>query len=840
MGKNAGTVALADIKCYRDKERTDLVAEFKSFPEVRKFLNVQAVGDSLERASESGKPSRGYYWRVENFRYGDRSEMNMESVVKNHEIQETIIDEKLKNFIGASKDYISKDKFFQTLAENKSKFVKRFPLDKLLDIPIEEYIVLKANYPETYNDTFTYWLERKEEIGGAIGGGNSSKFYIYMDTSGKYCIGYGSKKRYIEGDELKYEYNELISKIVKPIELAKEDNIQGIKELNPPLWNMVLLKILSIYVPDKFIDIYSSSVLVPLAEILNLDIDKSPENIIEINYLATKKLREMDEFKDWEMFKLSNFVWETISKAPRKITYWALGHNYDGNNILPDLIEKNKIAVGYFEEDLSDVIINKRTLKEYLKENNCDNNIIKTLSSFSEIKKGDIVILKSSYTKGEKRNVSVFKVSAIAEVLEDVNSGYEYDEKLHHTLSVKWISKEVREIEGINYLGTLTKIKNDKILDIILNSTNLPHELQESISNEVDELNEDNKNFILYGPPGTGKTYNVINKALEIIDTEGYLEMTEDNNREAILNQYKELVDKGQVAFCTFHQSYGYEEFIEGLKSDGKGNFVTEDGILKRIAYNAAYEGLKDEYKEDEVSYDHKKLKVNNYINKEKAFKEAKKFVLIIDEINRGNISKIFGELITLLEEDKRIGTSNQIVVNLPYTKEKFSLPNNLYIIGRMNTSDKSIAQIDIALRRRFIFEEMMPNYEVLDEVDGIKLDELLITINERVEFLLDRDHLIGHAYFVNCNSYSDIINVVINKIIPLLQEYFYGDNEKVGMILGGIGLSEDDKYIVYKEEKLASKIFKGFKNISDIGSKEFFRVKSNIGIEELKNIYED
>ena len=677
MGKNAGTVALADIKCYRDKERTDLVAEFKSFPEVRKFLNVQAVGDSLERASESGKPSRGYYWRVENFRYGDRSEMNMESVVKNHEIQETIIDEKLKNFIGASKDYISKDKFFQTLAENKSKFVKRFPLDKLLDIPIEEYIVLKANYPETYNDTFTYWLERKEEIGGAIGGGNSSKFYIYMDTSGKYCIGYGSKKRYIEGDELKYEYHELISKIVKSIEFAKEDNIEEIKELNPPLWNMVLLKILSIYMPDKFIDIYSSAVLVPLAEILNLDTDKSPENIIAINYLATKKLKAMDEFKKWEMFKLSNFVWETISKDTR------------------------------------------------------------------------------------------------------------------------------------------------------------------SISNEIDELNEDNKNFILYGPPGTGKTYNVINKALEIIDPEGYSEIAEENNRETILNKYKELVDKGQIDFCTFHQSYGYEEFIEGLKSDGKGNFVTEDGILKRIAYNAAYEGLKDEYKEDEVSYDDKKVKVNNYINKERAFKEAKKFVLIIDEINRGNISKIFGELITLLEEDKRIGTSNQIVANLPYTKEKFSLPNNLYIIGTMNTSDKSIAQIDIALRRRFIFEEMMPDYDVLDEIDGIELDKLLIEINERIEFLLDRDHLIGHAYFVNCNSYLDIINVVINKIIPLLQEYFYGDNERVGMILGGIGLSKNDKSIVYREEKSAEKIFKGFKNISDLGSKEVFRVKTEIGIEELKNIYE-
>lgn len=678
MGKNAGTVALADIKCYRDKERTDLVAEFKSFPEVRKFLNVQAVGDSLERASESGKPSRGYYWRVENLRYGARSEMNMESVIKNRESQGTIIYEKLRKFIEASKDYISKDKFFETLEDNKSKFIERFPLEKLMDMPIEEYIVLKANYPDTYNDVFTYWLERKKEIGGAIGGGNASKFYIYMDATGKYCIGYGNNKRYIEGDELKYEYNELISKIVKSIEFAKEDNIEGIKELNPPLWNMVLLKILSIYVPDKFIDIYSSSVLVPLAEILNLDIDKSPENIIEINYLATKKLRAMDEFKEWEMFKLSNFVWETISKSTR------------------------------------------------------------------------------------------------------------------------------------------------------------------SISNEVDELNEDNKNFILYGPPGTGKTYNVINKALEIIDPEGYSEMAEDNNREAILNQYKELVDKGQIAFCTFHQSYGYEEFIEGLKSDGKGNFVTEDGILKTISYNAAYEALKDEYKEEEEDYLDKKLKVNEFINKEKAFKEAKKFVLIIDEINRGNISKVFGELITLLEEDKRIGTSNQIVVNLPYTKEKFSIPNNLYIIGTMNTSDKSIAQIDIALRRRFIFEEMMPNYDILDETDGIELDRLLNTINERVEFLLDRDHLIGHAYFVNCKSASDVINVIVNKVVPLLQEYFYGDNEKVGMILGGIGSSKHDKYIVYREEKSANKIFKGFRNIGDIGSKEFFIVKSDITIEELKNIYED
>jgi hypothetical protein len=139
MGNRSVTVCLADIKCYRDKERTDLVAEFKSFPEVRKFLNVQAVGDSLERASESGKPSRGYYWRVENLRYGDRSEMNMESVVKKHKVQ-GIIDEKIRKFIESARSYISKDKFFETLEYNKSKFIERFPLEQLMDMPIEEYI----------------------------------------------------------------------------------------------------------------------------------------------------------------------------------------------------------------------------------------------------------------------------------------------------------------------------------------------------------------------------------------------------------------------------------------------------------------------------------------------------------------------------------------------------------------------------------------------------------------------------------------------------------------------------------------------------------------------------
>ena len=468
-------------------------------------------------------------------------------------------------------------------------------------------------------------------------------------------------------------------------------------------------------------------------------------------------------------------------------------------------------------------------------------------------------------------------------------------------------------------------------------------------------------NQIFYGPPGTGKTYHTVNAAVSIVEeltkdefNKKYNSKTQEENRKDLKNAFKEHINNSRIIFCTFHQSFSYEDFIEGIKpvlveSNAKGtqqngvSYEIVPGIFRLISEDAEKFGRPDlnisagvitltdaQYEKanfyklslgnsqnsdddkiyeyciknncialgwgDDFDYTSAKneeeiakiaeantpdiienvkafmsrfklyLKVGDYViiskgnlkiraigkvtgeyryeknsairyyhfrsvqwivkdqeiscndfyknqlvqktiyelNRDSLIKdfftgETKKsissettqskrnHVLIIDEINRGNISQIFGELITLIEQDKRKGAKEELSTILPYSKKTFSVPSNLFIIGTMNTADRSVEALDSALRRRFSFVEMMPDKSVIEpkEVEGVDLQSVLLRINERLEVLLSKEHTIGHTYFIGLKDVADLKHVFNNKIIPLLKEYFYGDFGKISMVIG-------------------------------------------------------
>lgn len=469
-----------------------------------------------------------------------------------------------------------------------------------------------------------------------------------------------------------------------------------------------------------------------------------------------------------------------------------------------------------------------------------------------------------------------------------------YFQSIRYHKSFSLEEEEITSVESIHEMIQsfieFDKIIGQDIRDFLIQNTKIKLEITEKY--KMAKNTQHPLNQILYGPPGTGKTYHTINKAIAIANPE--FDLTQNRNK--LKEEYKRLVENGQIVFTTFHQSMTYEDFIEGIKPVIEDNeeggksviYDVKDGIFKTISKqalqphfkkseelvvytfddafndlvleaNQQFElneqlflpiqtknlGLKivgisdkgnlilkpiysDDAKEYTVSYSRaEKLQkafpdlsvvrnidkefraviggsnstaywaVLNYINNK--INGGKKslatdhslpqnpYVLIIDEINRGNVSHIFGELITLIEEDKRLGNDEEIKVTLPYSKEPFGVPSNLYIIGTMNTADRSVEALDTALRRRFVFEEMPPKYdlkELQQDLYGYTASEILKTINKRIEKLLDRDHLIGHAYFINKDE-TTIIASFYKNIIPLLQEYFFGDYGKIGLVLG-------------------------------------------------------
>jgi hypothetical protein len=301
----------------------------------------------------------------------------------------------------------------------------------------------------------------------------------------------------------------------------------------------------------------------------------------------------------------------------------------------------------------------------------------------------------------------------------------------------------------------------------------------------------------------------------------------------------KKAIFKRLYKFTTFHQSYSYEDFIEGIKprlSEDKNeddldqSTEIEYEIKPGIFYNACdraaqlsgYSDLSEAIKDSKE-------------NRSDKFSKASPYYLIIDEINRGNVANIFGELITLIENDKRLGGDQETIVSLPYSKEDFGVPGNLIIIGTMNTADRSVEALDSALRRRFTFIGKAPEPDLLSQGrfknDEIALEKMLRAINNRIELLIDKDHLIGHSYFMGIKTLTDIQTVFKNKIIPLLEEYFYGKPQMIGLILGPAFITQKDKVTMFKQFDT---------DFSDISERKRFVVNTPQTWAGYRSIYEN
>lgn len=607
----------------------------------------------------------------------------------------------------------------------------------------------------------------------------------------------------------------------------------------------------------------------------------------------------------------------------------------------------------------------------------CKNNLIPLLNNYCNsncnlLDCQDFIWFVFNQNKGDNMSLKEKFIKYVYDIVYKSNQSYlQYGKKIENLDNVilNLTNKQIYEIQNSeelsSFLFQLKKIsewqdynhKNGNGIPYAILNTHYRKFIQNNIVKDNSMKQEANfaqekiyqpLNQILYGPPGTGKTYNTVLKAMSIIDNTEYKDVSEEQYS-ALKAKFDELKQAGQIEFVTFHQSYSYEEFVEGIKpyipewgttDNTEVRYIGENGIFKEICKNARqiktdktshkidfsktrifkmslganwenetediynycltnnvvalgwgddkdfsscntseefikldstwgakaveifknwmrvgdiilisngnsnikaiaqitgeYEYHNDReirycqfrnvnwlYNGDDIPvakfYD-KKLSqqaIYGFYNKDKEGKddynssintdvlneiitgninsaEEKPYILIIDEINRGDVSKIFGELITLIEEDKRIGNKYQIKITLPYSKEPFGVPNNLYIIGTMNTADRSIALLDTALRRRFDFEEIMPRPELLGGkvVEGINLQTLLTRINERITNKYDIDHQIGHSYLMGVNTKEQLERAYKNRILPLLNEYFYNESKTVAEILN---CSEDE-----------------------------------------------
>lgn len=589
------------------------------------------------------------------------------------------------------------------------EFQQRFPREKLSELSLDTYSIGKP-------ESFCYWVEFKTRCLGSVSGGSSNKWGIYWSKGDQTWKWNKSLKSTTPEEALQ----KLKTGLINLTEAAANDQFDqldsiGTNQLGPNR-NALRAKPLYLYFPDKFLPIANPS---HLTHFLNFFGQSSGGGLHTKNRRLLTFLQQQSDFNGMDTQQIGTFLYNVIPPdrdppqsndkrdnngtihIPKEVTRLSTLAESKRNLILygPPGTGKtyvvNRFAKFYLGEQLNVPVSQEQRRKD----------LIRPLTWHE-------VIALAMYLRRSQQ--TLFKVAEIA------------DDPLVQDF---WAFTQTKKLN--NQIWAMLQIHTAPDVETVKYKNRQPPFLFTKTEQSEWRLTEEG---------------------------EGYIEVKLKNVLDEIENPEESQPDiSDYMKFVTFHQSFAYEEFVEGLKpitEDGEVRYEVVDGIFKDICRRA------------ENDPEH------NYL-------------LIIDEINRANIAKVFGELITLIEEDKRLEEENEITIQLPYSKETFGVPGNLLILGTMNTADRSIALLDIALRRRFTFIEQIPNTSLLEPVEGVDLGSLLNHLNRRITALLGRDYQIGHSYFMGLKDVHDLHFAWYRQILPLLQEYFYNDWERLQAVIG-------------------------------------------------------